>query len=48
LSRLNSTSLTLDELISRPSNGASWRLNKDPKEIKVSPQMTGYRVALLT
>ena len=33
LSRPSSTSLTLDELMSKPSSGAAWRLNNDPKEI---------------
>ena len=33
LSRPSSTSLTLDELMSRPSSGAGCRLNNDPKEI---------------
>ena len=34
LSRPSSTSLTLEELMSKPSSGAGWRLNNDPKEIK--------------
>jgi hypothetical protein len=33
LSRPNSTSFTLDELISKPSSGAGWRVNNDPKEL---------------
>ena len=37
LSRPSSTSLTLDELMSIPSSGADWRLNKDPIEIKIAP-----------
>ncbi len=37
LSRPSSTSLTLEELMSMPSSGAAWRLNKDPKEIKIGP-----------
>ena len=37
LSRPNSTSLTLEELMSIPSSGADWRLNKDPIEIKIGP-----------
>jgi hypothetical protein len=35
LSRPSSTSLTLDELMSKPSKGAGWRLNNDPREIKL-------------
>ncbi len=33
----SSTSLTLEELMSIPNRGADWRLNKDPKEIKIWP-----------
>ena len=33
LSRPSSTSLTLDELMSKPSSGAGWRLNNDPEEL---------------
>ncbi|EWS66282.1 hypothetical protein Y695_00451 [Hydrogenophaga sp. T4] len=36
--RLNSTSLTLDELTSMPNNGAGSRLKNDPNEIKVTPK----------
>jgi hypothetical protein len=36
--RLNSTSLTLEELTSIPNNGAGSRLKNDPNEIKVTPK----------
>ena len=37
LSCASSTSLTLEELMSMPTNGADWRLNKVPTEIKMTP-----------
>ena len=30
-------SLTLEELMSIPSKGGDWRLNKDPIELKIGP-----------
>jgi hypothetical protein len=36
--RPSSTSLTLEELTSMPSNGAGSRLNNDPNEIKAAPK----------
>ena len=42
LSRPNSTSLTLDELMSTPSNGACWRLNNDPIETTAPPETDRY------
>lgn len=39
--RPSSTSFTLDELTSMPSNGADSRLNNDPSEIKVTPKFGG-------
>ena len=35
--RPSSTSLTLEELMSSPTNEAGCRLNKDPNEIKTVP-----------
>lgn len=39
--RLNSTSLTLEELTSMPNKGAGSRLKSDPNEIKVAPKSRG-------
>ena len=38
LSRSNSTSFTLDELISTPIKGADWRLNNVPTVAKIIPR----------
>src|SRR5450830_980595 len=46
-SRPSSTSLTLEELMSMPSRGATCRPNNDPKEIKMVPRNTPGRTLLL-